>query len=1110
MARSRPFLHQSSPRLTGSGAYPVRDESGEPLIRLQTMGAATILVGESRLTAAAGTLFSLLIRVAHAPGMLIGRDMLLRSLWPDQDEVRQRANLRQALYKLRGYGVRIGLAGDVVQLDGSQVLRTFSVERIPPTFERDVTLGHEPFGPFLAGFVVPWPEYQEWIATEREAVHAEVRRVLAGELRRRRERADWSGADALARWLLQFDPLNEEATLTIAECMALSGSKSEALATIDRYLAELGPNAGDIRLPATMLRRRIAEPHKKGRLSFAPTERHFIGRENEMADLTLRIRRARWHDGSGVLIHGAPGIGKSRLANELEKVAVIEGIRVTTYSCRESDMVRPLAVFADLLPEFMTYAGALGCDPASYDALRRLVPTDQREALFPSPVVPSAAPGAAPGAAPSAAPGAGAAGGEDGVSAPAGGSPEMLSTPTAVMRPPMPMMSTMRRALLDLLGAVTDERPMLFIIDDVHWIDEHSWDVLSDVIDRARTMRVCVLALSREPHARPLAPQRTSLALEVSELAPLSADSCVLLSRAIGDDLSASVSDELGAWFTGASEGNPLFLRALVNHWIETGEAGGVPPTLRGVIEQRLSQLSGDAMRVLQTAALLGRWATTERVMAVLEIPYDSALRIVNELEISGMLRSVDAPNIVCHDLISKSACKKLLPISKSLLHRAIARILSTEATTTSAASLFFPSLMHWKEAGEWKKVLELAFSHGVDIESNWQPIEILHLLESFPQQLLSDNEINELVGICSRLRVACGFYLEELGANIGAVVLPSVNSELSAHSAEKALSMVDCAYRSDAAVDLKRLIDFTVAVSELEHLSLPVRIRAAGIGLVILSNECENEIAHRLWCAIETQLDHSVEPHIASRIAVLYHTNYGDTATAQRIARCMLSEAKKDKMALSSPIDAIRAAFALRITSSIQESIDAFLFAYDCAIQLEIPAVAMNASWQIAQGYLDQGAIPQFQHWASLLADLHSKSSDRVATNFATALFCRGAIELGIPDDAKRYYIQFIADLPTRPTLRAEGHALALKTAIDLMDLNWEPNLSRIEALGHFAEKVTIFGASDFYASVYLDALARVSKDKAKTFQKKYISELRRDCSELSKRFVRSMERLE
>lgn len=246
--REHPFL-----RTIDRTVAPTLDPQGRALIRLQTLGAATLLVGDARLDPSTGTLFSLLLRLAYAPEMRCARDTLLAELWHGQTPVRQRANLRQALYKLRQLGVRAGLVGEVVELDVAQVLSTFSLERTSEQFERDVTRGQELFGLFLPAYVASSPDFQDWLDTEREAVHADVRRVLVGQLRTRRERADWSGAEALARWLLQFDPLNEDATLTVAECTALAGSKSEAVAILDKYLAELGIGAGDIRLPAAML-----------------------------------------------------------------------------------------------------------------------------------------------------------------------------------------------------------------------------------------------------------------------------------------------------------------------------------------------------------------------------------------------------------------------------------------------------------------------------------------------------------------------------------------------------------------------------------------------------------------------------------------------------------------------------------------------------------------------------------------------------------------------------------------------------------------------------------------------------------------------------------------
>ena len=171
--------------------------------------------------------------------MRVPRDVLLEAVWPGQSDRRRRGSLRQALYKLRVFGVRVALDGDVVGVDRAQIVRTFSIERTVAGFDRDVTNGDEPFGVFLPSYAPPTESLEEWVDLEREAVHAQVRHVLVTQLRARRERADWGGAEALARWLLRFDPLHEDATLTIAECTMLSGAKAEAIAILER----LGPDA---------------------------------------------------------------------------------------------------------------------------------------------------------------------------------------------------------------------------------------------------------------------------------------------------------------------------------------------------------------------------------------------------------------------------------------------------------------------------------------------------------------------------------------------------------------------------------------------------------------------------------------------------------------------------------------------------------------------------------------------------------------------------------------------------------------------------------------------------------------------------------------------------
>jgi DNA-binding SARP family transcriptional activator len=1077
MARPRPFLHHTSPPFASIGVTPTRDAAGEPYIRLQTLGAATILVGETRVSASAGTLFALLLRVALSPGMLVSRAVLLSALWPDQPEVRRRANLRQALYKLRSHGARIASHGDVVQLDASQVLRTFAVDRSIESFERDVTHGHEPFGVLLPGLLAPSLEQQEWLERLRELVHADVRRVLLHQLRTRRDRADWGGADALARWLLQFDPLNEEATLTIAECTALSGSKQEAIAILDRYLAELGPSAGEIRLPAAMLRRRIAEPPSQTRRSFAPTERHFVGREQELADLTMAMRRARWHDSSAVLVHGPSGMGKTRLAHELEKVAIIEGVRVVQTACRESDVQRTLSVFLDIVPELLTQSGALGCEPESLTTLRRLVPADRASAM--------------------------AAGGVP--------MPERDLSVSPVEREPMPMVSSLRRAIVDLVSAVSDEKPMLLIVDDAHWIDEHSWEVLAELIDRADLLRVFLLITSREPHARLTRPQRVPLGLQVRALGPLSPESCLALSRAIGDDLSATVSDELGAWFVRASEGIPLFLRSLVNHWIETGEAGGVPPTLRGVIEQRLSRLSGDALRVLQTAALLGKWATAERVSRTLELRANDLIRCIEQIETLGALSNQPSGVLIAHELVGRAARQGMSRIASETLRRRVAEILFSDASAASDPEILLDALELVDSIDDEDLLTARTIAHVEQIVGIGLPDRGLSALQRVDTSRLNESQRRQFASATAKLLLNAGDYAQAFEVPLNGLSLPQVSTELSDSDADTALSLVDSASRADPIADRIGLADFAIALAELPHLKTSTRLRAADIGLIIISNECDPVRARRLFDAVsisDAEVDQNPD---FQRVSILFHTHFGDRQRADQLASLLHSSAQSAGASPTAYHAALRAGFARRLVGTSRSHLDSLELAFQIASQVAIPLHGINAAWQLAQSYLELGDTREFRKWEKVVGQLFSEVGDPIVCNYAVGLFCRSAIESGDPLKAKEHFLTYERNLPRAPSTKSKAYVLGLEMGTHLLNERWVPTDAMLSSLLARYERVCAYGTSDFLTSVAIDALARVGRRAdAESIFARYLAEWRRERGPLGMRLKRVLTQLE
>ncbi len=343
------------------------------MIRVRALGQSSIQIDSIPLGPDAEIVFAALVLLTVEPGRRISRGELLGILWPNATASRAGHCLRQTIYRMRTLRVpldvsrtHLSMRSEEVDCDVDGLLRirrTEDVERVADTIG----------GPFLPGYAPTFSDpFRDWVERHRDLVAASARRVLVGALATRKARAEWADVERLAHRCLVIDPLNEEATLALAEAAALHGGKAEAMGILDRYLREMGPTARELRLPAMTLRRRIAEPELEFPLA-PPLHVPFVGRSAEMATLAGALRSARGGTGSVHFIHGEPGIGKTRLLTEFSRAASLEGARVAAALCQSSDARRPLSAFVDLVPKLMTMPGALGCSPQSHKYLRRLL-----------------------------------------------------------------------------------------------------------------------------------------------------------------------------------------------------------------------------------------------------------------------------------------------------------------------------------------------------------------------------------------------------------------------------------------------------------------------------------------------------------------------------------------------------------------------------------------------------------------------------------------------------------------------------------------------------------------------------------------------------------------
>ncbi|MEO7997605.1 MAG: AAA family ATPase [Gemmatimonadaceae bacterium] len=1029
---------------TPTGIAPVR-------VRVQSYGTCTVDVAGVRLGRNADVVIALLLLLSHSPGMQMPRDTVLELLWPTSPEKHQRGNLRQALYKLRQMGIQAAMHGDQVELDASQLEPTFSIRRDSASFEAQVVQGHEPLGPFLAGYDTASNEpFADWVENERERANGDARRVLSTALHARRVEADWVAAEPLARWLLQFDPLNEAATLVMSECLMMAGAKYEAIRLLDRYMSELGAGAADLRIPAATLRRRIAAPAVR-RISFAPTERHFVGRESVMAELTLCMRRARYHDGTATLLHGAAGMGKTRVLNELTKVAVIEGIRDVRGGCRETDVNRPLSVFLDLVPDLLQMPGALGCSPESLQALRRFVNDDSVEADRAKPGQP----------------------------------------------PVMPLAAGLRRSIVELIAAVASEKPMLLVFEDAHWLDAASWEVIVDLVDRIAQNRVCLILTSRLPHARPIAPERLPVELAIKALPPLPFESRVELANAIATDLSASMDEELGEWFAHSSEGVPLFLRSLVNHWIETGDAGGIPPTLLGVIGQRVQNLSPDALHVLQTVTLLARHADLSMIEAVLQLPYFRVVGAIDDLHKAGAFDSDTDGVIVSHELIGRMAVDSLGRNARRSLHKRIADImLERELSVGLQPVLCRDRLGHVLMSGDRHAFLDASIAAVRQLLIAGNSYEALGVSDTALEHAGEESTRKIVLALQAESLYLCGEYSKLLGHPLSPSSVGYGLAHWEHEEPESFLRWIDSAFHADKGSNAEELAAAAALVAESVRYSSAIRFRAATLSLRIAANACDDDSASR--ALVVGQLLHESIPDGKDKlneIEMLYHTSFGDWRQALRAAEQLLVVAQRIHSITERLQLQVKIAYALRNCGQLERAIALLKKIHTESTAEGVGPTFYFAAWRLSNHYLDMGDIKSSESWYVEFERLAPIDREPLAAMLYHTQGMRIALARSDLSNAKRHQIAAKASLPEQGHLIRHSASLGCSLAIARLE-SMRDNIEILigVALPVYQQSRNRLGQAFFAAELALCLAACEKADEGRRLLQEYVTVHRRE----------------
>jgi TOMM system kinase/cyclase fusion protein len=292
-----------------------------------------------------------------------------------------------------------------------------------------------------------------------------------------------------------------------------------------------------------------------------------LGRDHELEMLRQRWLRALDGQGQAVVLTGEAGIGKSRLASELMREVRTSPTWCLECQCAEEDEGRLLRPIEMLLEREL-----IGSQTA---------PEHRREALE------------------SALGGLGLQGELDYLATLLGVSHETPAVPPEVLR------GRMLDAIVRVLLAKAEERPVALLVEDLHWSDPTTIELLGRLIEQLEGSVFLLLCTTRTEYSVPWGPRVLSLPL--GRLDPAAARKIALAHHPEGA-LSDSLVDAIIEW----TEGVPFFVEELVEEVVRRGvrRAGslaelGIPATLRGLLGARLDAV-GPALETAQLAAALG------------------------------------------------------------------------------------------------------------------------------------------------------------------------------------------------------------------------------------------------------------------------------------------------------------------------------------------------------------------------------------------------------------------------------------------------------------------------------------------------------------------------
>jgi len=380
----------------------------------------------------------------------------------------------------------------------------------------------------------------------------------------------------------------------------------------------------------------------------------FVGREPELGAIRAAIDRALSGHGSLVMLGGGPGVGKSRLAEEMANYAWGVGYRCTVGHCYERDEPFPFLPFVEIIESGLAQA-------ASLDEFRRQMADNAPELAQLAPSLRRVFPDI----------------------------PQPLELPPAQKR------RYFFQSFSEALGRAAQSRPQLGILEDLQWADESTLALLIHLAHRVAQLPVVIIGTYRDGYSEHnSALVRTleeliRMGIRPLKLGGLSKDAIAQMLQGLSQ---RQTPDRLVNLIFEESQGYPFFVEEVYRHLVEEGNvfdtAGqfrtdikideiDVPENVRLIIERRLERFNEHEKRVLAAAAMIGRSFSFRLLTAVSKIDVDELFTVIEKAQQMGVIvassEGPEQPFTFAHELVRQTILAGISAPRKQQLHAGVA-----------------------------------------------------------------------------------------------------------------------------------------------------------------------------------------------------------------------------------------------------------------------------------------------------------------------------------------------------------------------------------------------------------------------------------------------------